>query len=498
MFMGMCISFLIYIQRGLRHCLSSVERQCESLRCGISNCSDSRAFFIWSIGGILDNLVWGVAKSIIVRCTMPNGYKKQRKPIWAIVFIALVILFLILIAKSCDKCYNSVKDPHFNCDGTLVVDSTNIDSFKITVPKRIKFYIEVSGSMNGFFRANKPTDFKTDVWQIVSYYSPLAASVTTLTNDGRVGQVIPLQQFQARMNTGAFVSTGSTKVPTMIQSIVEDLDVSNGEVAVLISDMIYSPVGSAAPDVLLSQYSTDISKVLGKFGNAICLIGATSNFLDNKGIVVHDASPYYYLLIGAPETVAELRNGISTLLDNNGHFVDNIESGFKYGTHPSYSFGIPDNCYQLEDNPAFAGYDPSSNDTCTLKLKINLEKYRWQTADENVFKSIFQCKTLYGSMVQVGDVKIETQNIVKSELTRKATAIVDLKLFNMPQDADVIEWSLVLPDLDITRFSPFLGATSENDRAKTYSLENFLKGMFYGGVVNDTLRPNYILVSKKS
>ena len=68
----------------------------------------------------------------------------------------------------------------------------------------------------------------------------------------------------------------------------------------------------------------------------------------------------------------------------------------------------------------------------------------------------------------------------------------------MPQDADVIEWSLVLPDLDITRFSPFLGATSENDRAKTYSLENFLKGMFYGGVVNDTLRPNYILVSKKS
>ena len=92
----------------------------------------------------LDNLVWGVAKCKMIRCTMPNGYKKQRKPIWAIVFIALVIVVLILIAKSCDKCYNSVKDPHFNCDGTLVIDSTDIDSFKIATPKRIKFYIEVS------------------------------------------------------------------------------------------------------------------------------------------------------------------------------------------------------------------------------------------------------------------------------------------------------------------------------------------------------------------
>ena len=34
-------------QRGLRHCLSSAGRQCESLIRGMSDGSDSRAFFMW-------------------------------------------------------------------------------------------------------------------------------------------------------------------------------------------------------------------------------------------------------------------------------------------------------------------------------------------------------------------------------------------------------------------------------------------------------------------
>lgn len=41
-----CVYCSICIQRGLRHCLSSTDGQCESLVRGMSNCSDSRAFFI--------------------------------------------------------------------------------------------------------------------------------------------------------------------------------------------------------------------------------------------------------------------------------------------------------------------------------------------------------------------------------------------------------------------------------------------------------------------
>ena len=90
------------------------------------------------------------------------------------------------------------------------------------------------------------------------------------------------------------------------------------------------------------------------------------------------------------------------------------------------------------------------------------------------------------------------ENITDKILRRTAIAEVDLKLFNMATNSEVIEWSLVLPDLDITLFAPYLDALDENDVSKSFSLENFIKGMFYGGVVNQTLSPNYILISKHS
>lgn len=415
-----------------------------------------------------------------------------------VISLSIAIIFLVVFAslKSCGGPANTNCDPHFDEDGYLLKDSTEL-TFAPKQPNRIKFYVEVSGSMNGFFRANAPTKFKADVWQILSYYAPIADEVTILTNDGTQGATLSIERFQTLMNTGTFVSSASTKVPLMISSIIQSLDTENGEVAVLISDMKYSPVGSAAPQVLLTQYSTDISTIFGKFGEAISLIGATSEYLDKIGNAVSDTSPYYYLVIGKPEHVAEMRNGISTLLENNGDFIDNIESGFDYGA-PSYFFGIPENGYQLEDQPTFLGYDTSYGDTCTIKLKIDLANYRWAITKKELFEQAFQCKALYGSEVKAVNVKFEIQNITDNILKRTAIANVDLKLCHMATDSEVIEWTLKLPDLDITNFAPYLGAKTENDVTKSFSLENFIKGMFYGGIVNNSLKPNFILVSKKS
>ena len=417
--------------------------------------------------------------------------KKTHLRIFGIIPLLTVVLFTML---SCGEPVNSNYDQHFDNDGHLV-DTPSV--FVPQAPNKIKFFVEVSGSMNGFFRANAPTKFKADVWQILSYFSPLTEGVTVLTNDGNQGRTYPLSQFQTFMNTGAFVSTASTKVPLMLQSIIQGLDTEAGEVAVLISDMKYSPVGAAAPQVLLSQYSTDVSSIFGKFNKALSLVGATSEFLDKNGKPVCITSPYYFLILGNPEQVAEMRNGISTLLDNNGNFIDNIESGFNYGA-PTYGFGIPDNAYQLDNEPTFLGYDPSYSDTCTIKLRIDLANYRWAITKKELFEQAFRCKTLYGSGVKVGDVEFFIENITDKILRRTAIAEVDLKLFNMATNSEVIEWSLVLPDLDITLFAPYLDAPDENDVSKSFSLENFIKGMFYGGVVNKSLSPNYILISKHS
>lgn len=408
--------------------------------------------------------------------------------------LSSIIGLLLLVFVSCDD-INTVGDSHFTKDGFLISDSDSIKSFELTHPQRIKYYVEISGSMNGFFRANQPTQFKADVWEIMSYFSTLPSDVTILTNNGSAGERMSIDNFRQQMNTGSFISSASTQVPIMLASIISDVKPEQGEVAILISDMKYSPVGAAAPKVLMEQYSSDVSRILGTFHRPVCLISAVSNYLDKKTEV--NQSPYYYFLIGNEGEVAYLRNGISTLLDNNHHFIDNIESGFDYGA-PTYSFGIPEYCYQLDEEPTFVDYDESASDTCIINLKVDLARYRWLISDSTCFKNAFKCKALFGSNVRVGNVKIEVQNITGRKLDRTATATVQLKLFNFAMDSEVIEWSLELPDLNVDKFARFFGALGENDYTKSYSIENFIQGIFYGGVINKTLKPNYILISKNS
>ena len=403
---------------------------------------------------------------------------------------------LLLLLYSCDDKINTVEDPHFTEDGYFIADSTDMDSFVPSSPSQIKFYVEVSGSMNGFFRANKPTQFKADVWQILSHYSQISPNVTILTNNGDMGASFAMSDFRTKMNTGAFVSSASTKVPLMLQSIIDDIHPDEGEVAVLISDMKYSPVGAAAPDVLLTQYSTDISKILGNYGKAVSLIGATSDYLDKNGNTMTDKSPYYFFIIGNGEQVASVRNVISSLLEMADHLIDNIDSGFDYG-QVSCSFGIPNGCIQLEEEPTFVDLE---EDTCTIRMKINLENYRWIITNPEIFAKAFEVKTLYGSNVSVENIEFDIQNITnqagKNILVRKATAIVDLKVYNLALDSEVVEWSIALPDTEISLFAPYFGATNDNDVTKSYSVDSFIIGIFKGGVVNKSLKPSYILISK--
>lgn len=407
-------------------------------------------------------------------------------------------LIIAFVFPACGP-VNTNFNPHFDEDGYLLKDSSST-IFQIQQPSNVKFYVEVSGSMNGFFRRNKATHFKADLWNVVTYYSPIAQGVTVLNNNGDMGETLPMPDFQIKMNTGAFVCPASTKVPVMLQTIINSLDADNGEVAVLVSDMKYSPVGAKAPEALMSQYSTDVRQILGKFGKSASLIGATSNYLDKKGNDVTLRSPYYFLILGKPECVAAMRNGISTLLENNGHFVDNIETGFDFG-QPKYSFGISNMCDQLDDEPTFTGYEEvADGDTCSVKLKVNIEDYRWIMANEDCFRSAFKAKATYGSEIKVGKIALDVQNITgdNKQLNRKAVATVDLKVFNMATDSEVIEWTLEIPDTDYTLFTEFFdNASQENDPTKSYSLIDFVKGMFYGGFINKTLSPNYILISKK-
>lgn len=405
---------------------------------------------------------------------------------YAFALIALVTM------GACDGVLNTMRDSHFTEEGNLVGKQTFA---KLDYASTIHFCVESSGSMNGFFRGGQPTGFKQDVYEIMSYYAPQTGDINIMSNDGGITEQMTLPQFQTAMNTGALLSNASTKIPIMLKSIVSRM--KKGDVAVLVSDMKYSPVGDAAPQVLLTQYAAEVAAIAGKSKKAYSLVCAISNYVDRNGSVVTNESPYYYLIIGEQDKVSAVRNGIAIMLQRQKRFIDNLEIGYKYASCP-YSFGIPKNAVQLDKQPTFYGYDDSMGD-CTISLKLHLESYRWLMSNKEVLKENFTCKALYGSKVEVADIKVEECNNVNLELKRSATATILLKISNMVSDMDVLEWDINVPYSERTPIIKFTdGALDENDVTKSYSLADFIRGIAQGGVVNYQPKPNYILISKNS
>lgn len=404
---------------------------------------------------------------------------------------ALALLALMTISACCDS-LNTLNDPHFTGEGTLIKKPSFA---KLDYNSVIHFYIESSGSMNGFFRAGQPTSFKQDVYEIMSYYSPVTKDVNIMTNSGGVAGQLSLAQFQTAMNTGALECNASTQVPVMLRNIVSRL--KKNDVAVLISDMKYSPVGSAAPEVLLTQYAAEVALIAGKSQKAYSLVCATSNYINKEGSVVTNESPYYYLIVGEQDKVSAVRNGIAIMLQRQKRFVDNLEIGYKYASCP-YDFGVPKNVVRLEKQPTFYGYGEAV-DECVIPLKLKLESYRWLMSNKDVLKQCFTCKPKYGSTVSVESLEVEECNNVNLELKRSVVATIKIKVSNMPSDMEVLEWNVDIPYANTTTMEKFLDdSKGENDVTTSYSLTSFIRGIGQGGVVNYQPKPNYILISKNS
>ena len=404
----------------------------------------------------------------------------------------VLITLLLSIFISCDD-INTVSDPNFTNNG-YSLDSVK-ETFSAEKPSALGFYIEVSGSMNGFFRANKATRFKKDVWSIVSNFG--GNDVSILSNAGTVADTYSVNDFRRRMNSGAFVSNQETLVPTMLKTILENLKFNDGQCAVLISDMKYSPERQKDVKVLLTQYQTDICDVIGDFpGLAISLIMAKSDYLKSNGDVEAENSPYYFLILGKDKNVAYMRNRIATLLDDYADYGDCVEFGFDYKA-PNYSFGIPDNAFQLFDQPTFTNYDTQYSDTCKVTVNIDLSDYRWIITSEEVFRENFIVKTCYGSTVNVGKVTIDVDNHYNKEFKRKANAKVELKICNMLMESDVIEWTLKHPEHTFTTdFPKIMAATDEKDYTGSFSLDRFIAGVFNAIQNHWNETPNRILISK--
>ena len=109
---------------------------------------------------------------------------------------------LISLFMSCGQ-VNSNDHQSFSREGYFLETDTTTTDFDLQAPSNIKFFVEVSGSMNGFFRANVPTYFKEDFWKIINYYFTISSPITILTNSGTQGAQYDMNSFRNKMNTGA-------------------------------------------------------------------------------------------------------------------------------------------------------------------------------------------------------------------------------------------------------------------------------------------------------
>lgn len=419
----------------------------------------------------------------------------------AFAFLFLSITACVAIC-SCGRDVNSIPDLNFSADGAPC--DTAIILFSPKAPASVKLYIETSGSMNGFFRANLPNRFKKTVWSV---FSGLAAytngSVYTMSNGGDIDAPISINAFRNNMNAGAFVSNTSTHIPAMLHNIIENIDTAKSEVAVLVSDMKYSPMGkTAAPELL--QYQEQIRNVLAMHPKvSIAFVCADSEYLNTSGSIAEEKSPYYFIIIGASENVAAIRNDIARWCEATNSYTESGDMAMNYHT-PTYSIECVKNGMLSADYPKnlITTFDVNLSDTCSFIVRVDMTGYPWNAVDADVLKDCFRAKAVYGSSVDVEllteDGHLVDDHAYKGKFERLAYADYLVKLYNVTLDDEVIEWSFTNRPFDgfyTVAFNTIISVDQENDLSGSFSFNKFIEGCFNARLNTFDENPVRILVS---
>jgi hypothetical protein len=405
----------------------------------------------------------------------------MKKGLTLIAGLVTGVTFTVMGIASCGGNINSIQDPHFDLDGTPL--DTNYVAFVPQRPESVKLYIETSGSMNGFFRANKANAFKKTVWSVVSGLLPYSdKNMYTMSNGGNIDSPISIADFRKKMNEGGFVSNTDTHIPAMLASIIKNIDPSKDEVAVLISDMKYSPTGpGAAPNIL--QYQEQIRNLTASHTYGVAFICATSEYLDNGGSVVEENSPYYYIVIGKPECVAATRNDIVAWCEGTDSFVESGDMGMNYRT-PQYAVHSIINGLAFPEYPnqVITTYDRDLNDTCSFVVRIDLTGYPCGL-DDAVLDSCFNAVATNGANVIKEVVGVRDDHHPNGSFDRESYVDYRVKVFNMPLDDEVVEWTFTNRPFDLHYSSQFLyiiSADSESELDRSFSFNKFIEGHFNG------------------
>lgn len=396
-----------------------------------------------------------------------------------IILLTPVFVGVLFFCTSCKKHINSIGDPHFALDGAPL---DSVGFFEYQSPESAKLYIETSGSMNGFFRANQSNKFKKTVWSVFSGLQHISDNnVYTLSQGGTIDSAVDINSFRPKMNQGLFVSNSETHIPMMLASIIEAIDADKEEVAILVSDMKYSPMGaSAATDI--NQYQEQIRNLTARHTYAVSFVCATSEFVGTNGAVLEEESPYYFIIIGKPENVASVRDNIMTWCEATDTFVESGDMGMHYKNPPYTLHDIRNGlAHSRFPNNVITTYSQDVSDTCQFVLRIDLTAYPAGLSAANV-DSCLCVTTMYGANVTKEVLEYKDDHHYHDLFKRNAYADVLVKVFDFPLDAEVLEWTFNnrkgIDGRYTGRFNYIIAGTSESEFDRTFSFNKLIEGHF--------------------
>ena len=326
--------------------------------------------------------------------------------------------------------------------------------------------MDVSKGMCGYYAGKSATRFKTDVWSVLSSLNGELGTDSVVLLSEKKPKHISLTDFRDKMNAGKLLYDNNTSIPQMIENIVARIDTTKGMVAVLISDMKYSPTGNSSPQALMAQYATDISNILARKEIATSLICAVSDY--RTASQTCDESPYYYLVVGNPKSLSNVRNEIVLKLKSSGSFVEVVESGVEYDRKLVASHVKAKGIMPLDkDKLVYGGYNSKVTDTIAITIGLNLSPFPhflWNS-DSLMRYIIVDASGL--ARCDVSDIEVSEK-----------MAEVTLKIYNFKEKDQKFAITLGGYNPSLPRkTNQFYGAIKENDCDKTISIDQFIWGI---------------------
>lgn len=352
--------------------------------------------------------------------------------------------------------------------------------------KQINFFLETSGSMEGFMPANvkTTTDFQVLIPDILSrsqgnYQTNL---YTIFDSESKFKKENVNNVITNVIPKGDFKWSGNTYVPVMLDSIQRYLD--SDRVNIFISDCIYSPVSTNVK--MTAQTIAEIREVVQPIAKnyATVIYMVKSTYFPKNSAAAQ--SPYYLIMQGKQENLVAVEQMIQKSLRTFHQNFEEIQFGDKYQL-PYYSvlpYSQTTQNFVGSKNPKTATYTSLQDIETDVTHKVGF----WVAIDLTGLPSFARTTDYLDSnltaTISKGTVKIlkvgykaDKLNTDDNKFADKCDAFVQLSVEDMPEDMATVTLSLARKrPLWVAAINHDTLAIKETLRTKTFGWANIMTG----------------------